>query len=147
MAKNEICGKGRPLSRHPMTPLFSSFYNAFSQEILIFLVRFAHCWKFSNFWSCLGLKVIIKQWRIQDGIPPGCKPRTGFWRPWANWRMAPLGGGVGWGKGARCSKWLFLLQITLLKIAWTLNWLVLNVRASSTRKFEMLLSEKWGAQL
>ena len=31
-----------------------------------------------------------------------------------------------------------------LKIALTLNWLVLNVRASSTRKFEML-SEKWGA--
>ena len=37
IAKNEICGKGRPLSRHPMTPLFSSFYNAFSHEILIFL--------------------------------------------------------------------------------------------------------------
>ena len=65
----------------------------------------------------------------------------------ANWRMAPLGGGVEWGRGARCSKWLFLFQITLevrlLKIALTLNWLVLNVRASSTRKFEML-SEKWG---
>ena len=23
----------------------------------------------------------VKQWRIQDGIPPGCKSRTGFWRP------------------------------------------------------------------
>ena len=43
IAKNEICGKGRPLSRHSMTPLFSSFYNAFSHEILIFFVRFAHC--------------------------------------------------------------------------------------------------------
>ena len=36
IAKNEICGKGRPLSRHPMTLLFSSFYNALSHEILIF---------------------------------------------------------------------------------------------------------------
>ena len=36
------------------------FYNAFTHEILIFFVRFAHCWKFSYFWSCLGLKVIIK---------------------------------------------------------------------------------------
>ena len=36
IAKNEICGKGCPLSRHPITPLFSSFYNAFSHEILIF---------------------------------------------------------------------------------------------------------------
>ena len=101
------------------------------------------CW---TFWIA---KICIFQWRIQDGIPPGCKPRTGFWRPRANWRMAPLGGGVGWGKGARCSKWLFLFQITfigirLLKIALTLNWLVLNVHASSKRKFEML-SEKWGA--
>ena len=40
IAKNKICGKGRPLSRHPMTPLFSSFYNAFSHEILIFLKNF-----------------------------------------------------------------------------------------------------------
>ena len=38
IAKNEICGKGRPLSRHPMTPLFSSFYNAFSHEISIFFL-------------------------------------------------------------------------------------------------------------
>ena len=41
IAKNEICGKGRarrPLSRHPMTPLFSSFHNAFSHEILIFFL-------------------------------------------------------------------------------------------------------------
>ena len=37
-----------------------------------------------------------------------------------------------------------VIGIRLLKIALTLNWLVLNVRASSTRKFEML-SEKWGA--
>ena len=36
IAKNEICVKGRPLNRHPMTPLFCSFYNAFSHEILIF---------------------------------------------------------------------------------------------------------------
>ena len=36
------------------------------------------------------------------------------------------------------------IGIRLLKIALTLNWLVLNVRASSTRKFKML-SEKWGA--
>ena len=43
IATNEICGKGRFLSRHPMTPLFSSFYYAFSHEILIFLVRLAHC--------------------------------------------------------------------------------------------------------
>ena len=89
------------------------------------------------------------QWRIQDGIPPGCKLRTGFWRPRANWRMAPLGGGVGWGKGAWCSEVIIsfsdnVIGIRLLKIALTLNWLVLNVRASSTRKFEML-SEKWGA--
>ena len=48
IAENRICGKGRPLSRHPMMPLFSSFYNAFSHEILIFFffVRFV---KFSNF--------------------------------------------------------------------------------------------------
>ena len=74
------------------------------------------------------LNFLKLQWRIQDGIPPGCKPKTGFWRPWANWRMAPLGGGVGWGKGARCSKWSFLFQIgiRLLEIALTLNWLVLN---------------------
>ena len=39
-----------------------------------------------------------------------------------------------------------VIGISLLKIALTLNWLVLNVRASSMRKFEML-SEKWGAQL
>ena len=38
--RNEICGKGRPLSRHPMTPLFSSFYNAFSHEILILIFFF-----------------------------------------------------------------------------------------------------------
>ena len=37
-----------------------------------------------------------------------------------------------------------VIGIRLLKIALTLNWLVLNVRASSTRKFEVL-SEKWGA--
>ena len=37
-----------------------------------------------------------------------------------------------------------VIGIRLLKIALTLNLLVLNVRASSTRKFEML-SEKWGA--
>ena len=37
-----------------------------------------------------------------------------------------------------------VIGIRLLKIALTLNWLVLNVHASSTRKFEML-SEKWGA--
>ena len=37
-----------------------------------------------------------------------------------------------------------VIGIRLLKIAITLNWLVLNVRASSTQKFEML-SEKWGA--
>ena len=47
IAKNEICGKGRPLSRHPMTPLFSSFYNAFSHEILIF------------FFSC-ALRALLK---------------------------------------------------------------------------------------
>ena len=37
-----------------------------------------------------------------------------------------------------------VIGIRLLKIALTLNWLVLNVRASSTRKLEML-SEKWRA--
>ena len=35
-----------------------------------------------------------------------------------------------------------VIGIRFSKIALTLNWLVLNVRASSTRKFEML-SEKW----
>ena len=37
-----------------------------------------------------------------------------------------------------------IIDIRLLEIALTLNRLVLNVRVSSTRKFEML-SEKWGA--
>ena len=34
--------------------------------------------------SYMRAKRSAQQWRIQDGIPPGCKPRTGFWRPWAN---------------------------------------------------------------
>ena len=88
------------------------------------------------------------QWRIQDGIPPGCKPRTGFWRPgqieeWRPRRRCWMGEG-----GSMLEVIISfsdnVIGIRLFKIALTLIWLVLNVRASSTRKFEML-SEKWGA--
>ena len=94
--------------------------------------------------------IISLQWRIQDGIPPGCKPRTGFWRPRGKLKNGAPRRRCWMGEGGSILEVIISFSdnvigiIRLLKIALTLNWLVLNVRASSTRNFEMS-SEKWGA--
>ena len=93
--------------------------------------------------------VVNHQWRIQDGIPPGVQTEDGVLAPLSKLKNGAPRRRCWMGEGGSILKVIIsfsdnVIGIRLLKIALTLNWLVLNVRASSTRKFEML-SEKWGA--
>ena len=92
--------------------------------------------------------ISLDQWRIQDGIPRGANRGRGFGAPGQIEEWRPSAEVLDGGRGSMLEVIISfsdnVIGIRLLKIALTLNWLVLNVRASSTRKFEML-SEKWGA--